>query len=219
MHFPVVKTAGFLLEKIDESLLKRVGVKERKLDKLKMKIIEEGRVLGSSVLKVDSFLNHQLDVAFLNEIGKEFKEVFKDKEITKILTAEVSGIAIAAIAGLHFQVPVVFAKKTQSLNLDKDTYEGEVYSYTKEQHFKIRVSRRYLDKEDKVLILDDFLANGEALKGLREIVEAAGATLQGAGVVIEKGFQKGGDQLRAEGMDIRALATISSMEEGNITFR
>jgi len=215
----VVKTAGFLLEKIDESLLKRVGVKERKLDKLKMKIIEEGRVLGFSVLKVDSFLNHQLDVAFLDEIGKEFKEVFKDKEITKILTAEVSGIAIAAIAGLHFQVPVVFAKKTQSLNLDKDTYEGEVYSYTKEQHFKIRVSRRYLDKEDKVLILDDFLANGEALKGLREIVEAAGATLQGAGVVIEKGFQKGGDQLRAEGMDIRALATISSMEEGNITFR
>lgn len=215
----MVKTAGFLLEKIDENLLKRVGVKERKLDKLKMKIIEEGRVLGSSVLKVDSFLNHQLDVAFLNEIGKEFKEVFKDKEITKILTAEVSGIAIAAIAGLHFQVPVVFAKKTQSLNLDKDTYEGEVYSYTKEQHFKIRVSRRYLDKEDKVLILDDFLANGEALKGLREIVEAAGATLQGAGVVIEKGFQKGGDQLRAEGMDIRALATISSMEEGNITFR
>jgi len=184
-----------------------------------MKIIEEGRVLGSSVLKVDSFLNHQLDVAFLNEIGKEFKEVFKDKEITKILTAEVSGIAIAAIAGLHFQVPVVFAKKTQSLNLDKDTYEGEVYSYTKEQHFKIRVSRRYLDKEDKVLILDDFLANGEALKGLREIVEASGATLQGAGVVIEKGFQKGGDQLRAEGMDIRALVTISSMEEGNITFR
>lgn len=207
------------MEKIDESLLKRVGVKERKLDKLKTKIIEEGRVLGSSVLKVDSFLNHQLDVAFLNEIGKEFKEVFKDKEITKILTAEVSGIAIAAIAGLHFQVPVVFAKKTQSLNLDKDTYEGEVYSYTKEQHFKIRVSRRYLDKEDKVLILDDFLANGEALKGLREIVEASGATLQGAGVVIEKGFQKGGDQLRAEGMDIRALATISSMEEGNITFR
>ena len=215
----MVKTAGFLLEKIDESLLKRVGVKERKLDKLKTKIIEEGRVLGSSVLKVDSFLNHQLDVTFLNEIGKEFKEVFKDKEITKILTAEVSGIAIAAIAGLHFQVPVVFAKKTQSLNLDKDTYEGEVYSYTKEQHFKIRVSRRYLDKEDKVLILDDFLANGEALKGLREIVEAAGATLQGAGVVIEKGFQKGGDQLRAEGMDIRALATISSMEEGNIRFR
>lgn len=207
------------MEKIDKSLLKRVGVKERKLDKLKTKIIEEGRVLGSSVLKVDSFLNHQLDVAFLNEIGKEFKEVFKDKEITKILTAEVSGIAIAAIAGLHFQVPVVFAKKTQSLNLDKDTYEGEVYSYTKEQHFKIRVSRRYLDKEDKVLILDDFLANGEALKGLREIVEASGATLQGAGVVIEKGFQKGGDQLRAEGMDIRALVTISSMEEGNITFR
>lgn len=215
----MVKTAVFLLEKIDESHLKWAGVKEKKLDKLKTKIIEEGRVLGSSVLKVDSFLNHQLDVAFLNEIGKEFKEVFKDKEITKILTAEVSGIAIAAIAGLHFQVPVVFAKKTQSLNLDKDTYEGEVYSYTKEQHFKIRVSRRYLDKEDKVLILDDFLANGEALKGLREIVEAAGATLQGAGVVIEKGFQKGGDQLRAEGMDIRALATISSMEEGNITFR
>lgn len=189
------------------------------MDKLKAKIIEEGRVLGSSILKVDSFLNHQLDVAFLNEIGKEFKEVFKDKEVTKILTAEVSGIAIAALAGLHFNVPVVFAKKSQSLNLDKDTYEGEVYSYTKEQHFKIRVSRQYLSKEDKVLILDDFLANGEALKGLKEIVEASGAMLQGAGVVIEKGFQRGGDKLREEGMEIRALATIVSMEDGKITFK
>lgn len=193
--------------------------RRKKLDRLKVKIIEEGRVSGPSILKVDSFLNHQLDVSFLNEVGKEFKEVFKDKEVTKILTAEVSGIAIAAIAGLHFQVPVVFAKKSQSLNLDHDTYEGEVYSFTKEQHFKIRVSKRYLSKEDKVLILDDFLANGEALKGLRQIVETSGATLQGAGVVIEKGFQHGGDKLREEGMDIRALATIMSMEEGKITFR
>ena len=188
------------------------------MEALKEKIRQEGRVLGGSVLKVDSFLNHQLDPEFLNEIGKAFKETFKELKVTKILTAEVSGIAIAAMAGLHFQVPVVFAKKTQSLNLDPETYEGEVYSYTKQQHYKIRVSKRYLSKEDQVLILDDFLANGEALKGLYQIVEASGATLLGTGVVIEKGFQEGGKKLRAEGRDIRALATILSMDRGEITF-
>lgn len=189
------------------------------MEQLKAKIRAEGRALGGSILKVDSFLNHQLDVAFLDEVGKEFKEVFQDKEVTKILTAEVSGIAIATLAGLHFKVPVVFAKKSESLNLDKDTYEGSVYSYTKEKHYKIRVSKRYLHPEDKVLILDDFLANGEALKGLREIVEAAGASLEGAGVVIEKCFQEGGTKLRAEGMDIRALASIAAMEGGEIRFQ
>lgn len=188
------------------------------MEALKDKIRQEGRVLGGSVLKVDSFLNHQLDPEFLNEIGKAFKEMFKELKVTKILTAEVSGIAIAVMAGLHFQVPVVFAKKTQSLNLDPETYEGEVYSYTKQQYYKIRVSKRYLSKEDQVLILDDFLANGEALKGLYQIVEASGATLLGTGVVIEKGFQEGGKKLRAEGRDIRALATILSMDHGDITF-
>lgn len=188
------------------------------MEALKHKIREEGRILEGSVLKVDSFLNHQLDPAFLNEVGQTFKELFQDKKVTKILTAEVSGIAIAVMAGLHFQVPVVFAKKTQSLNLDADTYEGEVYSYTKQQHYKIRVSKRYLQKEDQVLILDDFLANGEALKGLYQIVEAAGAHLAGTGVVIEKGFQEGGKRLREEGKDIRALATITSMDNGVLEF-
>lgn len=188
------------------------------MDILKEKIKQEGRVLNGSILKVDSFLNHQLDPILLNEIGKTFKQMYGKEHITKILTAEVSGIAIAAIAGIHFQVPVVFAKKIQSLNLDADTYEGEVYSYTKQQHYKIRVSRKYLSKEDSVLILDDFLANGEALKGLYQIVEASGATLVGTGVVIEKGFQEGGKKLRAEGKDIKALATIKSMDDGEITF-
>lgn len=188
------------------------------MDALKRKIREEGRVLLGGILKVDSFLNHQLDAAFLSAVGVAFQELFQDKKVTKILTAEVSGIAIAVLAGLHFGVPVVFAKKTQSLNLDPDTYEGEVYSYTKKQHYKIRVSKRYLEEGDQVLILDDFLANGEALKGLRQIVEASKATLVGAGVVIEKGFQDGGKKLREEGMDIRALATVTSMEKGDIKF-
>ena len=188
------------------------------MDLLKKKILEDGLILGDNILKVDSFLNHQLDVALLNEIGKEFKEVFKDEKVTKILTAEVSGIAIAAIAAQYFNVPVVFAKKTQSKNLDKDTYEGSVYSYTKATQFKIRVSKRYLSSDDNVLILDDFLANGEALKGLKEIVDASGAKLVGAGVVIEKGFQEGGKKLRDENVKIHSLATIRSMDKGNIVF-
>lgn len=188
------------------------------MDLLKKKILEDGLILGDNILKVDSFLNHQLDVELLNEIGKEFKEVFKDEKVTKILTAEVSGIAIAAIAAQYFNVPVVFAKKTQSKNLDKDTYEGSVYSYTKATQFKIRVSKKYLSSEDNVLILDDFLANGEALKGLKEIVDASGAKLVGAGVVIEKGFQEGGKKLRDENMKIHSLATIRSMDKGNIVF-
>ena len=188
------------------------------MDLLKKKILEDGLILGDNILKVDSFLNHQLDVELLNEIGKKFKEVFKNENVTKILTAEVSGIAIAAIAAQYFNVPVVFAKKTQSKNLDADTYEGNVYSYTKATQFKIRVSKKYLSKDDNVLILDDFLANGEALKGLKEIVDAACANLVGAGVVIEKGFQEGGKKLRDENMKIHSLAIIKSMENGNIIF-
>ncbi len=188
------------------------------MELLKKRILEEGRVVDDRILKVDSFLNHQLDIPLLNAIGKAFKEHFKDCEVTKILTAEVSGIAIAAIAAQYFNVPVVFAKKTESLNLDKDTYEGSVYSYTKEKTYKIRVSKNYLSQSDKVLILDDFLANGEAMKGLCEIVKISGATLTGAGVVIEKANQRGGEAMRELGLDVKALVRIADMTGGNITF-
>ncbi len=185
---------------------------------LKEKILKDGRVLDGNILKVDSFLNHQLDIDLLNEIGKEFKRRFQDKNITKILTVEASGIAIAVIAAQYFNVPVVFAKKTESKNLDKEVFEGSVYSYTKAKHYKIRVSKRYIGKEDNILILDDFLANGQAILGLKEIVDAAEAKLVGAGIVIEKGFQKGGSMLRESGINIESLAIIDSMED-KIVFR
>jgi len=186
---------------------------------LKEQIRQVGRVENGNVLKVDSFLNHQLDIALLNEIGKEFKKRFQDQRVDKILTAEVSGIAIAAITAQYFNVPVVFAKKTQSKNLDEQTYEGEVYSYTKEQTYKIRVSKKYLQKGENILIIDDFLANGEALRGLKEIVEKANANLVGAGIVIEKGFQQGGQRLRDENVRIESLAIIDVMNESTIVFR
>lgn len=189
------------------------------MKKLEERILTEGRVLDHNILKVDRFLNHQLDVELLSEIGQAFYEMFKEEKITKILTAEVSGIAIATMTGFHFKVPVLFAKKTESLNLDKDTYEGSVYSYTKQKHYRIRVSKNYLQKEDRILIVDDFLANGEAIKGLKEIVDASGATLVAAGVVIEKYFQEGGRKLRENGMDVRALASIESIEDGKIIFK
>ncbi|MBM7616367.1 xanthine phosphoribosyltransferase [Alkaliphilus hydrothermalis] len=189
------------------------------MELLKKKIMEVGRVEAGGVLKVDSFLNHQLDIELLNEVGKEFKKRFEGKKVTKILTAEVSGIAIAVLAGQYFNVPVVFAKKTESKNLDKDTFQGEVYSYTKEKHYKIRVSKRYLDSSDHVLIIDDFLANGQALLGLKQIVDEAKAQLVGAGIVIEKGFQKGGQLAKEANIHVESLAIISSMEDGKISFK
>lgn len=185
---------------------------------LKQRILENGRVVGKDVLKVDSFLNHQIDVNLFNEIGKEFKERFKDKPITKILTIEASGIGIACITAQYFNVPVVFAKKTESKNLDKETYESEVYSFTKDKNYKIRVSKKYIQPEDHVLIIDDFLANGRAVLGLKEIVDSAGATLEGTGIVIEKGFQEGGKLLREKGISVSSLAIIKSMENGKIEF-
>ena len=162
------------------------------MEKLKEKILTEGRISGNDILKVDSFLNHQLDVAFLNEIGKEFSKRFEGKKIDKILTIEASGIAIASIASQHFgNVPVVFAKKVESKNLDKDVYESEVYSFTKAKNYTIRVLKRYLNKGENILVLDDFLANGRAAIGLNELVEKAQANLVGVGIVIEKGFQDG----------------------------
>jgi xanthine phosphoribosyltransferase len=185
---------------------------------LKDAILARGRVIGEDILKVDSFLNHQIDVALLNEIGKEFKARFNGETVTKILTIEASGIAIACIVAQYFGVPVVFAKKTESKNLDQETYESEVYSFTKDKHYKIRVSKRYLNSDDRVLIIDDFLANGHAVLGLKDITDQAGAVLIGAGIVIEKGFQPGGKLVREQGVRVDSLAIVRSMKPGEIVF-
>jgi len=186
------------------------------IETLRQAILDQGRVIGNDILKVDSFLNHQLDIPILNAIGRAFYDHFGHLSIDKILTAEVSGIAIAAIAAQYFHVPVVFAKKTLSKNLDPDTWEGSVYSYTKGQTYQIRVAKRYLQAEEKVLVLDDFLANGEAIKGMKEIIDLSGATMAGAGVVIEKSFQPGAEMLKSLGVEVHALVRISSLENGQI---
>jgi xanthine phosphoribosyltransferase len=188
------------------------------MQKLKEKILREGRVQGDHILKVDNFLNHQVDVDFLNEIGQEFAKRFTDAGITKILTIEASGIAVAAITAQYFRVPVVFAKKAQSKNLDQDVYRSQVFSFTKDQTYQIMVSSKYLEQEDRVLIIDDFLANGQAALGLKDIVEQSGAELVGIGIVIEKGFQPGGQILREAGIRVESLAVIQSMVEGQIVF-
>ncbi|MGL5330526.1 MAG: xanthine phosphoribosyltransferase, partial [Peptostreptococcaceae bacterium] len=155
-----------------------------------------------------------------NEIGKEFKNRFEDKKIDKILTIEASGIAIASIASQHFgNVPVVFAKKVESKNLDKDVYETKVYSFTKGKEYSVKVSKRYLNEGDNILVLDDFLANGRAALGLKDLVEQANANLSGVGIVIEKGFQEGRSLLEEAGVNLQSLAVIDSIEDGNITFR
>lgn len=191
------------------------------MDALKKKIITDGTAIGTDIVKVDSFLNHQIDIAFMNEIGKEFARIFSDVEVTKIVTIEASGIAIAGIASQYFNnVPVVFAKKTESRNLDPDKYHGEVYSFTKQRAYPIMISKRYLSADDKILILDDFLANGKAALALKNLCEQAGATVQGIGIVIEKGFQNGGKLLREEnGIRVESLAIIDSIDNGIITFR
>lgn len=186
---------------------------------LEEKIIKEGLVKGNDILKVDNFLNHQIDIEFLNQIGQEFKNRFNDEKVTKILTIEASGIAIAAITAQYFHVPVVFAKKVESRNLDEDTYTSEVYSFTREKSYKIRVSKRYINKSDRILIIDDFLAQGRAALGLRNIVEQSGAKLVGVGVVIEKGFQQGGRILRSQDVRVESLAIVESMQEGQILFK
>ncbi len=185
---------------------------------LKEKILSEGRVDREDILKVDSFLNHQIDVALLDEIGKEFAGRYQSAGITKILTIEASGIAIACFAGIHLHVPVIFAKKTDSKNLDDNTYETQVYSYTKDRYYRVRVSKRYLQPSDKVLIIDDFLANGKAVFGLKEIIEQAHAELVGVGIAIEKGFQQGGQLLREQGIRVDSLAILKSISPEGIVF-
>lgn len=189
------------------------------MEALKNAILQKGQVVGEDILKVDTFLNHQLDVALLNEIGIEFKRRFEDEKITKILTIEASGIAIAALAAHHFKVPVVFAKKVASKNLDNDTYETDVFSFTKAKNYKVRVSKKFIDETDRVLILDDFMAQGRAALGLRDIVLQAGAELAGIGIVIEKGFQEGGTLLRKQGIRVDSLAIIDSFKDGAPVFK
>lgn len=189
------------------------------MELLKQRIIKDGDIKEGNIIKVDNFLNHQIDVSLLNEIGKEFKEKFGREKIDKILTVEASGIAIAVITAQHFKVPVVFAKKTESKNLDADTYESEVYSYTKGKTYTIRVSKRYLNEGENILILDDFLAKGKAAEGLIDILNQARCTVGGVGIVIEKGFQDGGENLRNQGVKLESLAIIESIENGDIVFK
>ena len=187
---------------------------------LKDRIRKDGKVRAGNVLKVDSFLNHQMDIELFGEMGREFKRRFADCEITKILTIEASGIGIACIAAQNFKVPVVFAKKNQTKNIAGDVYTSKVESFTHGRVYDIIVSKDFLKPEDKVLIIDDFLANGAALLGLSHLVKDAGATLVGAGIVIEKGFQEGGELIRKNGVRIESLAIIDAMREvDGVTFR
>ncbi len=184
-------------------------------------IREKGIVKPGNVLKVDSFLNHQMDINLFNEMGKEFNRIFADRNITKILTIEASGIGIACVAAQYFDVPVVFAKKAQSINIDGDVYSTSITSFTHKREYQVIVSKKYLSPEDHILIIDDFLANGCALQGLIDIVKSSGATVEGIGIAIEKGFQDGGALIRNMDVNLHSLAIVDSMnaETGEIVFR
>ena len=188
---------------------------------LEEKIKKDGIVKEGNVLKVDSFLNHQMDIELFNEMGKEWKKRFEGKPINKILTIEASGIGIACIAAQHFGVPVVFAKKSKSINLEGDMYTAEVESFTHKNKNQVIVAKKFLSEEDHVLLIDDFLANGCALQGLIQIVHSAGATVEGIGIAIEKGFQNGGTIIRNLGYQLESLAIVDAMnaQTGEITFR
>ena len=188
---------------------------------LEERIVKDGIITEGNVLKVDSFLNHQMDIELFDQIGAEFKRRFEGKPINKILTIEASGIGIACVAAQHFKVPVVFAKKTQSINLEGEMYVAEVESFTHRCKNQVIVSQKFLSEEDHVLIIDDFLANGCALQGLIQIVQAAGATVEGIGIVIEKGFQAGGSIIRNLGYQLESLAIVDAMDEktGTCVFR
>ena len=183
------------------------------MELLKERIRRDGKVKGNDVLKVDSFLNHQIDVALLEEIGREFQRRFAGCGVNKILTIEASGIGIACITAQSFHCPVVFAKKSQTKNIAGEVYATKVESFTHGRVYDVIVSKRFLGPGDKVLIIDDFLANGAALEGLIDLVEQSGAALAGAGIVIEKAFQPGGDRIRARGIRVEALARVKSMDE------
>lgn len=191
-----------------------------------MKLLEEriqkdGIVKEGNILKVDSFLNHQMDVELFDQMGKEFKRLFADAPINKILTIEASGIGIACVVAQSFHVPVVFAKKAQSLNIDGEVYASKVESFTHKRVYDVIVSKKYLSPDDHVLVIDDFLANGCAVLGLIDLIQASGATLEGVGIAVEKGFQEGGQMIRNKGIHLESLAIVDGMdcETGKITFR
>ena len=188
---------------------------------LEERIRKDGNVKPGNVLKVDSFLNHQMDVELFNEMGKEFRRLFPSEKINKILTIEASGIGIACIAAQYFNVPVVFAKKSKSINLDGEQYVTKIESFTHKRVYDVIVSKKYLNESDHVLIIDDFLANGCAVAGLIVLVQRAGATVEGVGIAVEKGFQEGGKILRNKGVKVESLAIVESMndETGEIVFR
>ena len=191
------------------------------MELLEERIRRDGVVKSEGVLKVDGFLNHQMDINLFNEMGKELKRLFADAPINKILTIEASGIGIAAVVAQHFDVPVVFAKKSQSINLDGDVYSTKIQSFTHQRIYDVIVSKKFLNADDHVLLIDDFLANGCALNGLIDLVEDAGATIEVIGIAVEKGFQPGGDDLRSRGYHLESLAIVQSMnpETGEIEFR
>lgn len=188
---------------------------------LEERIVKDGIVKEGNVLKVDSFLNHQMDITLFDEMGAEFKKRFEGKNINKILTVEASGIGIACVVAMHFNVPVVFAKKSKSINIDGDMYIAEVESFTHKCKNQVIVSKKFLSENDHVLIIDDFLANGCALQGLISIIKQAGGTVEGIGIAIEKGFQNGGKIIRNLGYQLESLAIVDSMDavKGTITFR
>lgn len=189
---------------------------------LEDRIVKDGIVKPGNVLKVDSFLNHQMDISLFNDMGKEFKRLFNDTPINKILTIEASGIGIACVAAQYFDnVPVVFAKKSQTVNIDGEVYFTKIESFTHKRVYDVIISKKYLSSKDHVLIIDDFLANGCALNGLLDIAQKAGATVEGVGIAVEKGFQRGGELIRQKGIRVESLAIIESMDadSGNIVFK
>ena len=188
---------------------------------LEERILKDGKVKPGNVLKVDSFLNHQMDISLMEEIGREFHRRFANKPITKVLTIEASGIGIACFVAKEFGVPMVFAKKSHSINIDSEVYVAEVESFTHKRTNHVIVSKKFLDQDDHILIIDDFLANGCALQGLISIASSAGATVEGIGIVIEKGFQIGGQVIRNLGLQLESLAIVDAMdpETGSVTFR
>ena len=189
------------------------------MQQLKDRIIKEGRVLPGNIIKVDGFLNHRVDTALMCDIADEFAKYFDVNNITMVLTAEASGIALATICAQRYGVPMVFAKKAKSDNIEGGLYQSDIFSYTYKKKVTLLVSQDWITKDDKVLIIDDFMAKGYAMRGLIDIVNKAGATLAGIGVAVEKGFQDGGDSLRREGYPIKSLAIIDSVDDGVIRFR
>ena len=189
------------------------------MQELKDRIIKEGRVLPGNIIKVDGFLNHRIDTELMSHIADEFGRYFNMDEVTMILTAEASGIALSAIVAQRFHKPMLFAKKAKSDNIEGGLYQSDIFSYTYKKKVTLLVAKDWLSADDKVLVIDDFMANGEAMRGLCDIVKAAGATLVGIGCAVEKGFQGGGDRLRAAGVNLKSLAIIESAEPGHIVFR